>query len=80
MSKLSKLEKDLKQAKDKGVSSWQIAIECRTTNPQKLVEKLRAKYGYNQITDIWEHKKVVIDGTILTERWKRYFWDFDYGK
>jgi hypothetical protein len=74
MSKSSKLEKDLKKAGTLGVTSWQIINGCETTNPQKLVEILRKKYGYDRITDIWETKTKVIDGTKTVIKWKRYFW------
>lgn len=75
MSKTTKLEKDLKIAGDRGITTWQIMMQCRTTNPQKLVERLRKKYGYDKITDIWEHKSEMIDGTKTLVKWKRYFWN-----
>lgn len=73
MSKLSKLEKDLKNATN-GVTSWDIIRECRTTNPQKLVEQLRKKYGYDKIRGNWETKKEYIDGSKTVVKWMRYFW------
>lgn len=73
MSKLSKLEKDLKSSTN-GISSWHIIMQCRTTNPQKLIQQLRKKYGYDKIVDRWEQKKECIDGQVTLVRWKRYFW------
>ena len=74
MSKLTRLEKELKNATN-GLTSWHIIQECRTTCPQKLIEELRKKYGYDKITDVWEQKKEIIDGDKITVRWKRYFWN-----
>ena len=74
MSKLSRLEKDLKESAN-GITSWGIIQNCRTTNPQKLVEGLRKKYGYDRVIDIWEQKFEFIDGTKTLVRWKRYFWN-----
>lgn len=74
MSKLSLLEKELKNATN-GVTSWDIIQKCRTTCPQKLVEQLRSKYGYDKIIDIWNQRAEIIDGTKTVVRWKRYFWN-----
>lgn len=74
MSKLSLLEKELKRATN-GITSWSIIHECKTTNPQKLIEALRKKYGYDKIKDKWEVKTEIIDGSNSVIRWKRYFWN-----
>ena len=74
MSKQSQLEKDLKHSSN-GITSWHIMLRCRTTCPQKLIEQLRKKYGYDKITDIWEQKIKIIDGTKTVIKWKRYFWN-----
>ena len=74
MSKLSLLEKKLKDCADFGITSWYIIQACKTTCPQKLVETLRKKYGYDRIKDVWEQKTEIIDGTKTVVRWKRYFW------
>ncbi len=74
MSKLSLLEKELKRATN-GITSWSIIQECKTTNPQKLIEALRKKYGYDKIKDKWEVKTEIIDGSNSVIRWKRYFWN-----
>lgn len=74
MSKLTKLEKDLRNATN-GITSWSIIQECRTTCPQKLIEELRKKHGYDKITDIWEKRTEIIDGTKTVIRWKKYFWN-----
>jgi len=73
MSKETKLEKMLRNATN-GVTSWDIIQECRTTCPQKLIESLRKKYGYDRITDKWEKRIEVIDGTKTVINWKRYYW------
>jgi len=74
MSKSTLLEKILKNSEN-GVTSWSIILKCRTTCPQKLVEQLRNKYGYDKVTDKWEQKTEVIDGTKTVVRWKRYYWN-----
>ena len=74
MSKLSLLEKELKRATN-GITSWSIIQECKTTNPPKLIEALRKKYGYDKIKDKWEVKTEIIDGSNSVIRWKRYFWN-----
>jgi hypothetical protein len=75
MSKLSLLEKKLKNSGEIGLTSWHIMMECRTTSPQKLVQNLKERYGYDKIRDKWEQKTEVIDGTKTVVRWKRYFWN-----
>lgn len=50
MSKLSLLEKELKRCKDFGLTSWYIIQTCRTTCPQKMVELIKKKYGYDKIS------------------------------
>lgn len=75
MSKQSLLVKELKRAKDVGLTSWYIIQICKTTCPQKLIEELRRKYGYDAITDKWELKTEIMDGTRTVIRWKRYFWN-----
>lgn len=73
MSKISAVEKDLKA--NGSITNWDIVTRYYSTNPQKIIEKLRKKYGFDAITDKWETKKVIIDGTKETVRWKRYFWN-----
>ena len=73
MSKLSAVEKDLKQ--NGSITNWEIVTRYYTTCPQKIIECLRKKYGYDAIPDKWESKKVEIDGDKETIIWKRYFWN-----
>lgn len=73
MSKLSAVEKDLKQ--NGSITNWEIATRYYTTCPQKIIECLRKKHGYDAITDEWQSKKVEIDGKKETVIWKKYIWN-----
>lgn len=73
MSKISAVEKDLKA--NGSITNWDIVTRYYSTNPQKIIEKLRKKYGFNAISDKWESKKVMIDGKLEVVRWKRYIWN-----
>ena len=73
MSKVTAVEKYLKE--NGSITNWDIITKYYTTCPQKIIENLRKKHGYDAITDKWESKKVVIDGDKEVIMWKRYYWN-----
>ena len=73
MSKISAVEKDL--MRNGSITNLDIICRYYTTNPQKIIERLRLKHGYDAITDEWQSKKVMIDGKKETVQWKKYIWN-----
>lgn len=72
MSKISAVEKDLMQ--NGSITNLEICQKYYSTNPQKIIQCLRQKHGYDAITDEWQSKKVEIDGKKETVQWKKYIW------
>ena len=63
------------------ITNFEIMLKTRSTNPQKIIETLRKKFGYNFILDEFIEKPKLIyrNGKQIktTERYKKYYLDFE---
>lgn len=65
----------------KFVTNFEIMLKTKSTNPQKIIETLRKRFGYNFILDefIETTKTIYRKGKPIksTERYKKYYLDFE---
>lgn len=63
------------------VTNFEIMLKTKSTNPQKIIETLRKRFGYNFILDEFIQKTKIIyrngKPQKTSERYKQYYLDFE---